>query len=185
MPLLDYAAITAKARNLRRKAKLNGPPYSSKLLLERCFPEIHVTGQKLPERVTEIADVTDGKRTIFYNSRLLAPEHRVGVVHGLAHHLFDLTESRMECELRFTEHQADQQMRERRADLFAAEILVPMVDLDQLIGPALEPKKPVDFQMFNDEVDHLSSRFNVPRDFLRWRISDLMHLRRTNFFLYK
>jgi Zn-dependent peptidase ImmA (M78 family) len=73
--------------------------------------------------------------------------------------------------------------RERRADVFAAEVLVPLEELHDMMPRHLRPRTAANKRALADIVDRAASRFNVPRSFIRWRMKDLLHLRRSSFFL--
>jgi Zn-dependent peptidase ImmA (M78 family) len=169
------------AAELRTSAGFKHPPYSARNLLKTCFPDILVTGEKLPRRVAEIVHVIDGKRTILYNRSHSPPEHRVSVLHGLAHIIFDSGAERLQCSLP-TGPQRHRAPAEVRADLFAAEVLTPFAELDAFFrGEKLFPRDPIARRHFDDTVDGAASHFNVSVIFMRWRVRDLAHLRRTSF----
>jgi hypothetical protein len=190
MPLLDMAEIIRTARELRDRAALPGPPYSARDLMVTCFPDVLVTGAQLPTGLTELVEAGPRGKVIFYNRKSHPSTHRVGIIHGLGHLLFDLvgdivgTEAaNKRCALSFGPHQASQPAAERRADLFAGEILVPLEDLDKMITIELFPTDKIERQHFDDTVDNLASKFNVPVGFLRFRLWDLLQFRRSNFFI--
>lgn len=180
MPLLDLARIMATAADLRAQAGLKEPPFSARHLIEECFPDILVSGAKLPRGVAEVVSVgAEGRRTILYNRRMSTSAHRVGIVHGLGHILFDLHTEPRECALSTGRHLLPEEV---RADLFAGEILVPFVQLDKLLPHPLFPRDPVARRHFDDMLDHAASTFKVPSAFMRQRARDLQLLRRTRFF---
>jgi len=183
VPLLDVARVMSVAADLRTQAGLTTPPYSAKQLIETCFPDILVTGAPLPKGIHEMVTVDEGgRRTIFYNRRISTAAHRVGIVHGLGHLIFDLSHPDRHCSMDFRRDRhlsAD----EVRADLFAGEILVPFIDLDRALGDlALFPSDPAEKRHFHDMLDHAASTFKVPPQFIRHRARDLQHLRRSSFF---
>jgi hypothetical protein len=175
--LLDFAGIAAAAAELRERAGVETAPYSGRAIIERCFPHVLVTGGELPRGVAEVVETRGGKATIWYNRRMNTAAHRVAVAHGLAHLIFDAPSGRLECGASSSSAGAP----ERRADLFAGELLTPFADLDRHFEGEIFPRDPVDRRVFDDEVDHAASKFKVPAGFLRWRLYDLLHLRKTNF----
>lgn len=185
MPLLDVVEIIGVARELRRRAGFVAPPYSAKHLLETCFPDVLVTGGNLPRGVTEIVTLNPaGERTIFYNRRSAPGTQRLGIVHGCAHLIWDLIDETRQRECRMAYEDGTHTAMERRADLFAGEILAPLPDLDAMMGESpLFPQESVDKRHFEDTVDHLASRFNLPQGFIRFRLWDLIHFRKTNYFV--
>ncbi len=187
--MLDYMTIIGRAAWVRSQAGLVGapPPYSSRDILDKVFPNIAVSGTKLPKRVTEMAVADGNKRALFYNRDVSHPHQRVGLMHGLYHHLSDIKGETglRECNLLLREMSTrSTKMKdpvELACDLFAAEMLIPLDVLDQYTPLDPFPKNLHDKAAADDEIDHLSSRFNVPRGFMRWRLFDLLLLRRSHY----
>jgi Zn-dependent peptidase ImmA (M78 family) len=186
--LLDYATIIGRAAWVRSKAGLKGtaPPYSTRAVLETCFPHIAVTGASLPPHVTEMAMWQKGKRALFYNRAVQHPQQRVGLAHGLYHHLEDMKtdEGLRECNLvarRFAATAGTSDPLELACDLFAAELLIPLDVLDTLAPRPLWGAGGLARGALEDEYDHLASRFNVPKGFIKWRLYDLHVLRGSHF----
>jgi hypothetical protein len=107
-------------------------------------------------------------------------------MHGLYHHLEDMRTGQglAQCDLMFRRlGQQTKQINplELACDLFAAELLIPLDVLDRYAPDDPFTKDPKLKNAISDEIDHLSSRFNVPKGFMRWRLWDLVHLRRTHF----
>lgn len=186
MPLIDVGTILGRAAWVRHKAGLNDldPPYSTRHVLETLFPGIAVTGSDdLPRGVTEMALASEGNRVILYSRRATHSLQRVAILHGLHHHIADLKWDfgNREC------NQARRQLEldrgeidpiELACDHFAGEVLVPFHVLDRFAPPP--PPDAASTAKYEDEVDHLASRFNVPRSFMRWRLHDLQLLRDGN-----
>jgi Zn-dependent peptidase ImmA (M78 family) len=176
---------------VRRMALIQGekPPYSTRHILETLFPNIPVSGADLPRGVTEMA-VVHGKdqRALFYSKKVSHVHQRVGLMHGLYHHLSDLKESVgiKECSLPLRKlglvKESLRDPIEIACDLFAGEVLVPLDVLDAYAPVQLFPRDAKIKAALEDEIDTLSSRFNVPRGFMKWRLWDLEKIRRTNFF---
>jgi Zn-dependent peptidase ImmA (M78 family) len=186
--LIDYATVIARARWVREKAELMGrdPPYSTRHILETAFPDIAVAGDKLSKNVSEMAVADGGRRALFYNRNMPHSTVRVGLMHGLYHHLEDMRTGQglARCDLAFRklgQKTKNVDPLELSCDLFAAEVLIPADVLDRLAPDQLFPKDPDVRDAISDEIDNLSSRFNVPKGFMRWRLFDLVHLRRTHF----
>lgn len=188
--LIDYATVIGRAAWVRHRAGYVGakPPYSTKHILETLFPEIPVAGADLPVGVTEMAVVDEkGRRALFYSRKVAHTSQRVGLMHGLYHHLSDLKGEigLRECSLPLKKLQRIQPVLhdpiERACDLFAAEILTPLDVLDPLAPAALFQRGQSLKDALADEVDHLSSRFNVPVGFMRWRLWDLHHIRQSHY----
>lgn len=186
---LDYATIIGRAAWCRDRAGFmdETPPYSTRQLLERVFPKIAVAGADLPRGVTEMAVAEEGRRALFYSRKVPHTSQRVGLMHGLYHHLSDIKSEigLRECNLVMAKyeqatHRTDPV--EASCDLFAAEILIPLDVLDSYVHWNVYAKRSdTDERAISDEIDTLSSRFNVPRGFMRWRLHDLHYLRRSHF----
>src|SRR6185312_7133459 len=83
-----------RAAWVRHEAGVVGtkPPFSTRQIMERVFPRIAVTGTELPEHITEMAIADKGRRALYYNrhARIGHGQQRVGLMHGLYHHLSDM-----------------------------------------------------------------------------------------------
>jgi Zn-dependent peptidase ImmA (M78 family) len=187
--LIDYATIIARARWVREKAGLVGkePPYSTRHILETVFPSIAVAGDNLTKNVSELAVAdAEGRRALYYNRNMPHSTVRVGLMHGLYHHLEDMRTGLglAECNLSF--RKLAQKTREidpleLACDMFAAEVLIPGDVLDRLAPDIIYTDDQKLKDAISDEIDHLSSKFNVPKGFMRWRLHDLHNLRRTHY----
>jgi hypothetical protein len=189
--LIDYATVIGRAAWVRHQAGYIGekPPYSSRHLIETVFPKIAVTGADLPKGVTEMAITKGRQRALYYNRKVPHSAQRVGLIHGIYHHLSDIKAEPglRECNLQLRElaHHVERLRDpvELACDLFAAEVLVPLDVLHPLAPENIYPRDPIARQAVEDETDHLSSMFNVPRGFMKWRLYDLHALRRSHFML--
>lgn len=189
--LVDYARIIGLAAWVRQRAALVGapPPYSTRHIIETVFPKIAVAGDaSMPKGVTEMAIADNGRRALYYSKKVSHPVQRVGLMHGLYHHLSDMktgTGLIRECNLvvramgQYEPRSKDPL--ELSCDLFAAEVLIPFDVLDDLAPEIPFSRDPKVRAALDDETDHLSSKFNVPKGFMRWRLYDLIHFRRTHF----
>lgn len=158
--------------------------------MRECFPDVRATGAELPRGVVEMVERRNGRAVLFWNRRVGTPLQRVGILHGAYHLISDLTEgdsSNRECNLEVRQLERDgvvcRTAAEVECDLYAAEILLPFDRLDPASPDQLFPRDPDEKHAFDDICDGLASRFAVPVGFLRWRLWDLMHLRRTNLFI--
>lgn len=191
MPLIDVGAIVGRAAWVRARAGLANadPPYSTHTLIEAAFPDVVVSGADLPHGVYELAERAPGRRSLWYARGVSQAAQRVGLAHGL-HHL--MTDLREEAGLREC-NTMQRQLEVRRVlpanpievacDLFAGELLVPFAILDRMAPRDLFPHTPAAQQGWQDEVDRLASLFHVPAGFMRWRLYDLAHLRKTHFYV--
>lgn len=195
--LLDVGEIEGRANWARKRCGLTSLPergFSTRLITERCFSKVAITGDAgLPDGVTEMVIRDRARFQLLYSRKVGAPSQRLGILHGCYHTISDLAfeDGIRECNLtdrKFRQYIPGQERPEERAcDLFAGAILVPFSMLDELAPESIFPGTAGsdERRVFDDDVDHLASRFQVPAGFMRWRLWDLLHLRKTNFSLVR
>jgi len=191
--LLDIGEIEGRAAFVRKKLKLDdkGPPYPTNIVTSTYFVDVRITGDHLPDGITEMVIREPGRVALFYSRKVGAPSQRLGILHGCYHTISDLAIEHgvRECNLtdrKFRRYNPQQESpTELACDLFAGAILVPFTVLDQLAPDRLFPgtKGSPERHAFDDEVDRLASRFGVPAGFMQWRLFDLAKLRQTHFAL--
>lgn len=190
MSLLDLSAIAARAYIIRHRCGFIGaePHYSTNVVHRAFFPDVHITGANLPSGVVAMCEAgLGGRRTIFYNRREPPASQRVGIAHEFHHLLTDLKSPEFhetrECNTSTRQLEAagylPTSMAEIACDLFAGELLVPFDVLDRYAPDILFPTELPLQQAFEDEVDRIASKFNVPTPFMAWRLRDLQQLRAT------
>lgn len=135
--------------------------------MSAAFPDVLVTGYELPRGIDEAVSRTAEGAVILYRRGLSTAEQRVAIAHGLAHLIFD------ERSCRTTRTPWRDVARERRADTFAAELLVPLDELAPLLR-VLPSRDRDEQQLYLDHVDHLASIFQVPSQLIRSRIRTLV-----------
>jgi Zn-dependent peptidase ImmA (M78 family) len=164
-------AIAAIASSLRRRAAQSKPSYSTREIIEACFPGTVVTGRHLPRGVDDVVQVDvaafrshRAPHVIVYQRGIPTPNQRHAIAHALGHIIFDGA-SHHGCQ-RFDED------RELRCDRFADELLVPMCDLRPLVKlfPSSDPDE---HEAYLDLADQLASRFRVPPICIQRRIREL------------
>lgn len=191
MGLLDIGTIEGRAQYVRKHCGLEGldPPYSTNVITDRFFSKVAITGDHLPNGITEMVVADKGRFSLFYSRKVGTPSQRLGILHGCYHVMTDLAGADGIRECNLTERKFRQRSPELEnpievsCDLFAGALLVPFIVLDKLAPASLFPKDPVKLQVFKDEVDRLASVFKVPSGFINWRLWDLMMLRKTNFWM--
>jgi Zn-dependent peptidase ImmA (M78 family) len=163
--------IREVAAELRIKAGQSRPAYSTRAIIDKCFPGTLVTGRVLPQGILEIVSRTSEGPVIIYSRHLAGPRQRYAIAHAMAHLLFDSADSA--CRPQFTGESAV----EERADRFADELLVPLACLKPLVTrhPPLRPDGP-DHELYLDAVDEISSVFHVPSYVIDRRIRLLISL---------
>ena len=65
------------------------PLYSTRRIIDACFPGLVVTGRELPEGIHEAVSRTREGGVLVYNRALPTAAKRFAIAHGLAHLLFD------------------------------------------------------------------------------------------------
>lgn len=154
------------ARNLRERARQGNPAFSTNQIIAMAFPEVLVTGCSLPNGIDEaVSRMTNGP-VLLYRRGLSTSEQRMAIAHGLAHLIYD---DDAPC----SRGRSGSPARERRADAFAAELLVPLDELVKVLT-VLPSKDPDEQQLYLDHVDYLASMFQVPAQVIRKRIRELV-----------
>ncbi len=160
------ASITSIASSLRRRAGLSRPSYSTRRLIEACFPGTVVTGRELPDGVHDVVRIDESAfrshrapHVIVYRRGLSTAEQRHAIAHALAHIIFDGADD--------TGCAQFHQERELRCDVFADEALAPLGDIQRAIaGWSPDPGR----EAYLDRVDQLASSFHVPAACIERRV---------------
>lgn len=139
------------------------PAFSTRQMIATCFPDAVVTGKNLPHGVEEVVSRTPDGPVIVYNRSLSPPAQRFVIAHAMAHLFFDDAETAARIGY------AGDPAAEARADAFAAELLVPLDELDAYVG--VDPSSTDD--LYLDQVDEIASHFNVSRGLIDKRIRAL------------
>lgn len=147
--------VSRAAADLRRRANQTKPAFSTRRIIDACFPDVLVTGAVLRAGVDELVTRREDGPVIVYARALSGPEQRFAIAHALAHLIFDdaAAAARPGC--------AGTAACEARADAFAAELLVPLEELIPFVArrPSTDPE---DHEVYLDMVDEIASRFVVP-----------------------
>lgn len=147
--------LATLAADLRQRARLAGPPFVVLDIIERCFPDVMVTGSTLPPGVDAMASRRGGP-TIVYDRRLSNPEVRFAIAHALARLVTGLDES--------------------GADAFAAELLAPVNEVEArltLRPPHATPQDEDEQALYRDLIDALALRFCVTTQVIESQIREL------------
>lgn len=161
---MHLSTLVEIAADLRRKAQQSEPAFSTQQIVSACFPDAVVTGHPLPPNIDEAVSRTSDGVVILYRRGLSTAEQRVAIAHALAHLLFDGPEAAcMPGRVGIAEAEA-------RADAFAAELLVPLVELHPHVSVLPDAG---DEAIYLDQVDLIASFFHVPAALIDRRIRDL------------
>jgi IrrE N-terminal-like domain len=165
----NYPALGAIAASLRRRSGQVKPRYSTRQIIESCFPGTIVTGRTLPAVCHESVSVDEAAfrshrapHVIVYQRALSGPEQRYAIAHAVAHIIFD---GKRGCDT----HDA---ARELRCDRFADELLAPIEELNRFIK--VWPSRDLQAnETYLDQVDQIASHFVLPASVIDQRIQSL------------
>lgn len=167
----NRATLENVAASLRRRSDQVEPSYSTRQIIDVCFPGTVVTGRRLPPDVDELVRVDElafrthrAPHVIYYNRDLPTADQRYAIAHALGHIVFD--GARRGC--------AEDPRRELRCDRFADELLVPLVELQPYVS--LYPLRDFtadEIETYLDQVDQIASHFHVPPRVIDRRIREL------------
>ncbi len=161
--------LVEKAADLRRRANQVEPAFSTRQIIDACFPDVLVTGSQLEPGIDELVSSTPQGPVILYRRGLSTPDQRFAIAHGLAHLIFDGNKG--VCRPGYV---GDPE-RESRADLFAAELLVPLGNLAPYIGRQ-PSENAVEQELYLDMVDEIASHFHAPAWVIDQRIREVLRL---------
>lgn len=159
------AEIADVARDIRRRAGQHEPKFSTRTIIEACFPEVLVSGARLPSGVDELVSRRRDGIVIAYSRSLSGPEQRFAIAHGLAHVLFDLDTP----DVNIAPGRIGDPAVECRADCFAAELLAPLDVLAPFIYRWPSPDE-VENEIYLDMVDEIASQFVLPAEVIDLQI---------------
>ena len=161
--VLVSSLLVEVAANLRRRSGQIEPAFSTRQIIEACFPDTLVTGGSLPPGIDEMVSRRADGPVIIYARSLPGPCQRFAIAHALAHLLFDNSSARVRpgC--------LGIPANEERADAFAAELLAPLDELAPYVGcgPSRDPEE---HEIYLDQVDEIASHFALPAHVIDSRI---------------
>lgn len=169
--------VLAEAHRLQAAIGFTKPPLSTLELIDGLFPEIEVIG--MPTRKHGNIDVyrepqPDGKQAIIVYSEFdHASTQRFSIAHEVGHWIFDCQRgAAIPAEWSCGDRRAPA---ERRANAFAAELLVPLAMLDRLVrfNIAADRTDEDELAEWTQHCQRLASRFNVSLACMKARIGDL------------
>lgn len=165
---MHLSTLVEIAADLRHRSSQTEPAYSTRQIIDACFPHALVTGRQLPAGIDEAVSETPQGIVILYRRGLPTSSQRFVIAHALSHIIFDRV--RGGCRPGSAGHAA----RERRADRFAAELLIPLSALREYVGAWPDD---ADQDRYLDQVDEIASHFQVPAGLVDKRIRELRAIR--------
>ena len=166
---VDVAVLASVAADLRQRSGETEPLFSTRKIIDACFPGLVVTGRELPAGIHEAVSRTPQGGVLIYNRALPTAAKRFAIAHGLAHLLFD--DGMSACRVGFVGDPAV----EARADSFAEELLVPLEALREHV--ARQPSSnetSMEREFYLDQVDEIASHFHVPSHVIDKRIREMV-----------
>lgn len=163
---MHLSTLVEIAADIRRRSGQTEPAFSTRRIVDACFPDTLVTGRELPPGIDEAVSISQNGPVILYRRGLPTPSQRFVIAHALAHLLFDRV--RGGCRPGSVGHRS----REERADRFAAELLLPLELLREYVGrwPSQDTSE---HEKYLDQVDEIASHFQVPTGLVDKRIREL------------
>ena len=162
--------VVDAATEIRRRAGLCLPAFSTSRVVKLCFPEAVVIGHSLPGGIDEVVSRTEHGVVIVYRRDLSICERRFAVAHAIGHLVFgDVPDG---PRYRGVGGSVES---EARADAFAAELLVPLIHLERYLEVGHSPHAKGDgHESYLDHVDQLASRFKAHSRLIDARIRELI-----------
>lgn len=177
--------VYAQVHAIHARLGLTSPPFSTHQIFSTLYPMIKVVPREMQHHATiEVyAQAVDGVAAVVaYREAAHHSTHRFSCSHELAHWIFDFKEGShhtTEMPACFS-GRGEKPAHERRADHFAAELLVPLHVLDAFTGFAIHfsaEDEDADLD-FRSGAQRLASRFNVSLACMKARLYDLYHWRK-------
>jgi hypothetical protein len=166
----NQVALREIAESLRRRAEQLEPAFSTRQIIDACFPGTFVTGRRLPRGVHDVVMVDEdafrshrAPHIIVYRRDISTDHQRRAIAHAVGHIIFD--GPRHSCS-------AYDRDRELRCDRFADELLVPLAVLREYVC-AWPSEDPAEHDTYLDMVDQIASHFHVPSFVIDQRIREL------------
>lgn len=162
--------VTDLAAALRKRAGLVKPAYSTKRVLDIWFPSAIVIGHDLPPSIDEAVSRTSDHIVILYRRDLSLCDRRFAIGHAIGHLMFDAV-----SDVPMHRGRGGDPACEERADAFAAELLVPLGDLERYAWIGLEPDGATEMRnAYLDHVDQLASIFTANSSLIDQRLRQLI-----------
>lgn len=175
--------IEKEAQKIVRKAPSLDPPIDVAALITSTWPKLHVGDADLGDYHGAL--VTEGGRAAMYISNKANAEHR-GIIlshltwHWVKHALRGQIDITRQCLVYVARPEDPLAAAERDADVFAAELLVPLEVLERYIDFAPDAQTDAERQFISKRTVDLARRFAVPVEVMKARLT-LFAARRRSF----
>lgn len=159
------------------------PAFSISAIIEELFPEVEVEDEAMEKHAELKAfprPLANGKQAkIIYNKNDVHSTHRFSIAHELGHWIFDCRRGEdVPSESPCTP--SARTLTERRANFFAAELVMPLHRLDEFVKFTIYPNADdADAVASRDRhIQRMAAKFNVSNMCARRRVFDLHAWRR-------
>jgi len=175
--------IEKEAQRVVRKAPNLDPPIQVEEIIKVSWPKVHIGAADLGDYHGAL--VTEGGRAAMYVSQKASTEHRNLILahltwHWVRHALRGQIDITRQCLVHVTRPEEPQAAPERDADVFAAELLVPLEVLEKYIDFLPEAQSENDKKIIAGRTVDLARRFAVPVEVMKARLT-LFSARRRSF----
>ena len=180
---MAYSDIEREAQKVVRKAENLNPPIKVDELIVSNWPKIHIGAADLGDYHGAL--VTDGGRAAMYLSDKASSEHKSIILahltwHWVKHALKGQIDITRQCLVYVARPDDPMAAAERDADVFAAELLVPLEVLERYIDFAPDAQTDEERRFIDKRTIDLARRFAVPVDVMKARLT-LFAARRRSF----
>lgn len=181
--MVELHDIEKEAQHIVQKAPSLDPPISVQQIIAATWPKVHVGDADLGDYHGAL--VTDGGRAAMYVSQKASPEHKNIILahltwHWVKHALRGQIDLTRQCLVYVTRPDDPQAAAERDADVFAAELLVPLEVLEKYIDFLPDAQTDRDRELLAKGTVDLARRFAVPVEVMKQRLM-LFSARRRSF----
>ena len=175
--------IEKEAQKIVRKAPSLEPPIKMEALIAATWPKVHVGSADLGDYHGAL--VTEGGRAAMYVSQKASTEHKSIILahltwHWVKHALRGQIDITRQCLVYVARPDDPHAAAERDADVFAAELLVPLEVLEKYIDFAPDAQTDAERAFISKRAVDLARRFAVPVEVMKSRLM-LFSARRRSF----
>ncbi len=163
---IQWNEIREKIKELREKYNLNEPPFNLfEIANNEGFHIIYFTPTEETYAISGLLE-KEGEKTIYLNVSESAARQNFTLAHELAHYFLNHKSNEYGVYRRDSFYTVEKPEKEREADYFAAELLMPRELIEKI-------KKTYDLQ--DNDAPSLARLFGVSTSAMRYRLKDLSH----------